>query len=103
MNAAIGRPPARYVELRKLLAINFMTIDEYARRIERSTDYVSARLCGRREWGLEDVYRTLRLFGMEYVDIPILFPPNGIQARRRGHRPNAEKLASTRTQTEVLT
>lgn len=76
-----------FVELRKLLAVNFMPITEYAERIGRSTDYVSKRLNANRTWDIEDVYATLKLFGKEASDIPELFPSGGYKPKRRGRPP----------------
>ena len=78
---------APFTELRKLLAVNFMPVTEYAERIGRSTDYVSKRMNAHRTWDIEDVYATLKLFGKEATDIPDLFPSAGYKPKRRGRPP----------------
>lgn len=84
-----------YLELRRLLAVNFMTIKEYAQRLGRCEDYIAQRLNGSRAWALEDAYKTLDLFHRPVEDIKVLFPrggKSGQQRRRKGYKTELKKL-----------
>lgn len=72
-----------YLELRKLLAVNFMPVKEYALRLGRGEDYVTQRLNGHRAWELEDAYKTLEMFHRPVEDIKILFPRGGKRGQMR--------------------
>lgn len=58
-----------------------------SKQIGRSTPYISERLCGHREWQLEDIYSIMDLIHRPYEEIPIYFPRKGVPVTRIQTRP----------------
>ena len=58
-----------------------------SKQIGRSAPYISERLCGHREWQLEDIYSIMVLIHRPYEEIPIYFPRKGVPVTRIQTRP----------------
>lgn len=67
-----------YQKLRKLLAANDIDQSYLARKLLRSTAYVSLCMRGKREWKLGECYQIMDLLHVPYNQLTELFPRDGI-------------------------
>ncbi len=64
-------------KLKKLkAAIMYADVDQkyLSTKINRSEDYISQRMTGRKPWTMWEVYQLCDLLHIPYSDIPVYFP-----------------------------
>lgn len=81
MNVKYDAPQKKlYAKLRGLFIENCYNTDEIAKKLGCSRAHLSALLCGKTSWKLDDCYTILDLFHIPHCELPTYFPKNGRKA-----------------------
>lgn len=76
----------RHTEIRAQMVRRGMKGPDLAGKLGVSDSTISAKLCGRTPWTVDEMYYIMDLFHIPYAELHIYFPKNGISNPRNYRR-----------------
>lgn len=72
----------RYTEIRSMMVLHGMRGPDLGEKLGLSGQTVSAKLCGKSPWTVDEMYYIMDLFKIPYKELHKYFPKNGISNPR---------------------